>query len=165
MIHVRALLPEEHDFLMDMHYESIHIFHKKPSKHELLNSPALKKYNEEWGRTGDRALVAVSDNQLVGAAWYRLFDEANKGYGFVDNKTPELGIAIVPHFRHKGIGRLLIEALINTATVDGYSSLSLSVDPTNHNAVHLYEKLGFKCVRIVGTSWTMKLEVVESTIY
>ena len=55
MVIVRLLEQQEFDFFMDMHYESIYILEGKPSKHELLNAPNIKKYSEEWGRKGDRA--------------------------------------------------------------------------------------------------------------
>ncbi|GGE60986.1 GNAT family N-acetyltransferase [Priestia taiwanensis] len=156
MISIRELRNKELDFLMDMHYESIHIEQNKPPKEELLHTPALKKYNEDWGRIGDKALVAVKNNELVGAVWYRLFDEPNKGYGFINDSTPELGIAILPAFRQQGIGHLLMKAMIQEARLDGYSALSLSVDSKNKDAIRLYEKLGFERVGIEGTSWTMK---------
>jgi GNAT superfamily N-acetyltransferase len=163
MITVRPLEPQEFEFFTDMHYESIHIPQGKPPKHELLNEPHLKKYHEGWGRKGDRAIVALKDDQLTGAAWYRVFDEANPGYGYVDNETPELGIAIHPNFRGMGIGRLLMKELIQQAARDGYPSLSLSVDPQNAPAVELYQKLGFIYFGISGTSWTMKLERIPKT--
>lgn len=94
MITIKSLENHDFDFFMDMHYESIHILQGKPPKDELLNAPHLKKYHEGWGRKGDRALVALKDNHLAGAVWYRLFDVRNKGYGFVDSETPELGIAV-----------------------------------------------------------------------
>ncbi|KRE44278.1 GNAT family N-acetyltransferase [Paenibacillus sp. Soil724D2] len=157
MVIVRLLEQQEYDFFMDMHYESIYILEGKPSKHELLNAPNIKKYSEEWGRKGDRALVALIDEKPIGAAWYRLFDETNKGYGYVDHKTPELGIAILPDFKRKGIGTILMKEIIQHARNDGYKSLSLSVDPDNHTAVRLYEKLGFEYFGMSGTSWIMKV--------
>jgi ribosomal protein S18 acetylase RimI-like enzyme len=157
LIFVRSLEQQEYDFLMDMHYESIYILENKPPKHELLNAPNIKKYSEGWGRKGDWALVALSDNKPIGAVWYRLFDESNKGYGFVDNETPELGIAILPDFRQQGIGAILMKEIIQQARFDGYKSLSLSVNPDNHLAVRLYEKLGFQYYEMSGTSWTMRL--------
>lgn len=157
MVIIRPLERQEYDFFMDMHYESIYILEAKPPKHELLNAPYIKKYSEGWGRRGDRALVALSDNHLIGAVWYRLFNEEEKGFGFIDCETPELGIALLPNFRKHGIGSMLMKEIIEQAKSDGYKSLSLSVDPDNHSAVRLYEKLGFKYVGMSGTSWTMKL--------
>ncbi|WP_235960797.1 GNAT family N-acetyltransferase [Paenibacillus silvestris] len=147
----------DYDFWMDMHYESIHILENKPAKLELLNDPNLKKYHEDWGRQGDRALLALVDDVPVGAGWYRLFDESNRGYGFVDHETPELGIAVMPAYRGQGVGVKLMQALIQQAQKDGFSSLSLSVDLSNQAAVRMYEKLGFVYCGMSGTSWTMKL--------
>ncbi|MBS4218644.1 GNAT family N-acetyltransferase [Bacillus sp. FJAT-49711] len=156
MIKVRNIEEYEIEFLKDMMYESIHIPENKPPKEELLNLPDLKKYNENWGRTGDRALLAEdSDGKALGGAWYRLFDEQNKGYGYVDNFTPELGIAVSPEARGMGIGSLLMNALIEQAKNDGFKGLSLSVDPNNDRAVHLYKKLGFEECGVSGTSVTM----------
>ncbi|WP_339220062.1 GNAT family N-acetyltransferase [Paenibacillus sp. FSL H8-0332] len=159
MIHIRPMEPQEYDFLMDMHYESIHIEQGKPPRSELLNSPGIAKYNEHWGRQGDRAVIALVDNQPAGAAWYRLFDETNQGYGFVDAQTPELGVAIRSDYRQQGLGIRLMEGIIQQALSDGYPSLSLSVDSENQAAVRLYNKLGFEYVGTAGTSWTMKLNL------
>ncbi|PAK55735.1 GNAT family N-acetyltransferase [Paenibacillus sp. 7541] len=159
MITIKPLEPHAFDFFMDMHYESIHILEGKPAKHELLNTPSLKKYHEGWGREGDRALVALRDGHLAGAVWYRLFDATNKGYGYVDDNTPELGIAVHPEYRGSGIGRILMHEIIKQAERDGYPSLSLSVDPHNSSAVKLYQHLGFVYWGISGTSWTMKLDI------
>ncbi|MDA7026285.1 GNAT family N-acetyltransferase [Bacillus sp. CLL-7-23] len=158
MIHIRNFEQSENDleFLTDMMYEAIHIPENKPSKDELLNLPHIKKYSEGWGRQGDRALIAFNkDHFPVGAAWYRLFKENQKGYGYVDDKTPELGIALSNEARGKRIGTLLMERLFETASRDGYRSLSLSVDPNNTQAVQLYKKLGFEQCGSSGTSWTM----------
>lgn len=46
--------------------------------------------------------------------------------------------------------------LLEQAKVDGYQQVSLSCDPTNNNALHLYQKLGFEQVGVIGTSWVMK---------
>ncbi|REE69615.1 ribosomal protein S18 acetylase RimI-like enzyme [Paenibacillus taihuensis] len=157
MLHIRPMKPSELDFLMNMHYEAIHILENKPPRDELLNEPSLRKYHEGWGRAGDAALVAEVDGRLVGAVWYRLFDEANKGYGFVDAGTPELGIAISPDHRGQGIGIALMQAIIEHARAGGFPSLSLSVDPVNTSAVQLYERFEFERCGMEGTSWTMKL--------
>jgi len=156
LISIRNLKDEELEFLMDMLYESMHIPLNKPSKEKLLNLPHLKKYSDGWGRRGDRALIALNEaNQPVGAVWYRLFDEHNKGYGYIDHNTPELGIAVCKEARGKGVGTLLMRKIIQLAQDDGYKSISLSVDPDNRNAVHLYNKIGFRECGVSGTSIIM----------
>lgn len=158
MIRIRKATEENYDFLMDMMYESIHIPENKPPKTELLNLPHLKKYNEEWGRKTDRAFVAFSGEDIpIGAVWYRLFNEHIKGYGYVDNQTPELGIAVTNEARGNGVATLLMKKIMQQANNDGYTSLSLSVDPNNSGALKLYNNLGFEKCGVSGTSWTMKL--------
>ena len=95
-----------------------------------------------WGRPGDNGLVAIDEFQPVGAAWYRLFEAAEPGYGFVDEDTPELTIAIVPSRRGKGLGEQLLTSLLDHARKEGYARISLSVEPDNP-AIHLYEQHGF----------------------
>jgi ribosomal protein S18 acetylase RimI-like enzyme len=162
LVKVRSLAENELDFLLDMMYESIHIPDNKPTKEVLLNLPHIKKYNEGWGRKGDRALIALNgDNQLLGAVWYRLFVESNQGYGYVNDFTPELGIAVTKDARGMGIGHILMKKIIQQVIDDGYNSLSLSVDPTNKNAVHLYKNLGFKQCGSSGTSITMVYNIEQ----
>ena len=60
-------------------------------------------------------LIAIDDGFPVGAAWYRLFRRDAPGYGFVDEETPELAIAVVPSRRGRGIGEALLEALCERA--------------------------------------------------
>ncbi len=65
------------------------------------------------------------------------------GYGFVDEETPELAIAVVPSRRGRGIGEALLEALCERARADGYGALSLSVERDNPALVSFYEEHGF----------------------
>jgi ribosomal protein S18 acetylase RimI-like enzyme len=104
--------------------------------------PPVQRYVERWGRPGDTALIAIQDFQRVGAAWYRLFKDDNPGYGFVDEETPELSIAIVPSKRGSGLGSELLDALLDRARADGYEAISLSVEKESP-AVGLYERHGF----------------------
>lgn len=166
MVKVRSLMPIETSFLMDMMYESIHIPEDKPAREILLNLPHLKKYSEGWGRYGDRALIALnSEDHPIGAVWYRLFNEDNKGYGYVNDDTPELGIAVIRHARGMGVGKKLMNKVILQAVADGYHALSLSVDPNNVNAVELYKNLGFYKYGTSGKSITMVYDINKSTSY
>ena len=105
----------------------------------------LERYVAGWGRPGDSALVAIDEFQPVGAAWFRLFEPDEPGYGYVDDRTPELTIAIVPRRRGTGLGRELLTRLLEQARADGYAELSLSVEPDTE-AINLYEDYGFEKV-------------------
>lgn len=119
-----------------------------------LEDLPLSRYVEGWGRWGDRALIAIEGFQPVGAAWYRLFSADEPGFGFVDERTPELTIAVVPSCRGRGYGRELLSALLEQARADGFAAVSLSVEPDNP-ALRLYEKYGFAKVGERGGAWLM----------
>jgi ribosomal protein S18 acetylase RimI-like enzyme len=125
---------------------------------EVLAVPDLARYVVGWGRPGDAGLVAVSEVGVqIGAAWYRLFDATDHGYGFVSPTVPEVGIAISSDNRGRGLGRTLMGGLIRVARDEGRPGLSLSVEQGNLRAIRLYESLGFSRVGHVQTAWTMLL--------
>lgn len=145
MIEIRNLEKSEHTFLLKMLYESIYLdIENKPPMDQLLNTDSMKKYYQDWGRKGDKALIAVDEcGNFCGAVWYRLFCKENPGYGFVSEHIPELGIAIEKEYRGKGLGKKLMNSIIEEAKNNGFDELSLSVDANNSNAIQLYDKIGF----------------------
>ena len=106
----------------------------------------LTRYVDNWGRAGDVAIIAHETGNRVGAAWMRLFPASEPGYGFVDEGTPELSIAVVPSRRRHGLGQELLEALLEAAREAGYTAVSLSVEAESP-AVGFYERQGFTPVR------------------
>jgi GNAT superfamily N-acetyltransferase len=101
------------------------------------------RYVRNWGRTGDAGVVAMEGPHAYGAAWYRLFTADEPGFGFVDEKTPELTIAVVPSRRGKGAGKELLEALLDLARTNSFEAVSLSTDARQ---VGWYEQFGFEPV-------------------
>ena len=132
----------------------------RPARDEILADPSIARYVTGWGREGDTALIAEEESP-VGAAWYRVFRAEEPGFGFVDEDTPELSIAVVPERRREGIGSALLGALIDRAREDGRRALSLSVSPDNP-AVSLYVRFGFARVPSRDDHWTMHLTLRQS---
>jgi ribosomal protein S18 acetylase RimI-like enzyme len=112
-------------------------------------------YVKAWGRPGDTAVIAIEDGFPVGAAWSRLFTARQPGYGFVDERTPELAIAVVPSARGRGVGTALLDALLGEAREAGHAAISLSVDKHNAGAIRLYEERGFERIAQSDDSVTM----------
>ena len=114
--------------------------------HWRLGDPDLPvfRYVQNWGRRGDAGVLLLEGPHAYGAAWYRLFTENEPGFGFVDEGTPEVTIAIVPSRRGKGAGKELLEALLDRARSDGYGAVSLSAAPEQ---TPYYERFGFETVR------------------
>lgn len=119
------------------------------------DDPALTHYVDGYGRAGDLGVVAsaAGTGTDVGAAWVRLLVGADAGYGYVDEETPELTIAVVPEWRGRGVGTRLMEELLARAATS-FPAVGLSCDPANP-AMRLYERLGFVAVGESGTSITM----------
>ncbi len=120
------------------------------------------RYVRGWGRPEDTAVIALEGGFAVGAAWYRLFSAEEPGYGFVDESTPELAIAVVPSKRGHGIGEKLLTSLMDRARAAGYESLSLSVEPENPSR-KLYERHGFEVVDRGEEAWTMRARIASPT--
>jgi ribosomal protein S18 acetylase RimI-like enzyme len=138
-------------FLRDMLH---HAYYWKERRPDPGPGP-VQLYVKGLGRPGDAVVIAHVDGFPVGAAWYRLFKAGKPGYGFVDEKTPELAIAVVPSARGKGVGGALLEALLERARSAGHEAVSLSVDKRNAGAIHVYEEHGFERVAESEDSLTM----------
>jgi ribosomal protein S18 acetylase RimI-like enzyme len=107
-----------------------------------IEHPQLAIYHRDWGRPGDLGLAAEIDRAVVGVAFFRLFTDDDHGHGYVDDETPELGVAVREGFRGRGIGTLLLAELAERARSRAIGRLSLSVEPAN-SAVRLYERVGY----------------------
>ena len=149
---IREAGPQDVPFLRDM---LRHAYYWRVATVSVSGEPPVQRYVERWGRPGDTALIAIQDFQRVGAGWYRLFKAEHPGYGFVDEETPELSIAIVPSRRGTGLGSELLDALVARARKDGYHAVSLSVEKDSP-AVGLYERHGFERVGEEDGAFTMR---------
>jgi len=153
---MRKAGPEDIFFLKEMLYEAIFIpeGQAKPP-FSIINNPELYKYLSGWMRESDTGFIAEIEGQAAGAAWARLFENAaTGGYGFVDDETPELCLAVIEKFRSRGVGTALMKALIAELKLRRYGALSLSVDKQNQ-AVNLYKMLNFKTVKEQDTDYLM----------
>ncbi|HYF65612.1 MAG TPA: GNAT family N-acetyltransferase [Herpetosiphonaceae bacterium] len=143
---LRPLLPSDHAFLREMLYQSLYVPPGAPPfPRHVLDDPKIARYVRDWGRPGDAGLIALDRDRPVGAAWARLLPAAEPGFGYVDDQTPELGVAVDAEYRGRGIGTALLRELA-AGLAGRYPAVSLSVSHDNP-ALRLYERLGF---RIVG---------------
>ena len=121
-IHVRNLFKDESAFLREMTYQSVFVPEgEPPAPKDIVDQPLLLIYYEEWGRIGDHCLVAEYKGNKIGAVWCRLYNENNKGFGFVSEDIPELSIAVCRHYRNKGIGTMLLTAFYKHLKEAGFT--------------------------------------------
>ena len=149
---IAPLTAADESLLAEMSYQAIFIpaGGKLPPR-TILTEPGLRKYFAAFGTlVGDIGCKAVdhATGHAVGAAWVRLLQGDAKGYGYVNDDTPELSIAIDPAYRGQGIGQRLMTHLF-TAVAPHFAAISLSVWLENP-AYRLYQRLGFTLVTPVG---------------
>lgn len=69
-------------------------------------------------------------------------DETEAGEFYIDT------VSVSKNHHGKGIGRKLIEAMIQNAKEKGFNKVGLLVDVGNPSAKKLYERIGFKVIKI-----------------
>jgi ribosomal protein S18 acetylase RimI-like enzyme len=154
--HIRALTSADQSFLWEMLYHSLYVpGGNAPFPRSILDQPDIAAYVKDWGRKNDSGFAAIDVNSRpLGAIWLRTLSGGEKGFGYIDDRTPELGMAVLPEYRGQGIGTSLLAALLTTAAAS-YECISLSVSPQNP-ALRLYHRAGFETVGSSGDSITMR---------
>jgi len=157
---IRQLLEEEYPILEDMLYEAIY----QPDENTLiprsvLDIPEVNAYIKDFGsKKDDYCLVADVDGDIVGAVWVRILSGSIKGFGYVDDNTPEFAISLFKEFRNQGLGKLLMTAMVDYLRKRGYKQTSLNVKKENY-AVKLYKKMGFETICEDGEDYLMLLKL------
>lgn len=160
---IRPIEENDINFLWEMLYESLFVSEgQEPFEKGIINDPLISKYVDGWGRDGDIGFIAINnEGRPVGSITARIFNESNKGFGYIDSDVPELGMALLQEYRNRGIGSALLEELFKECISRRIRRISLSVDPANTAAMKLYKRFGFKEIGEVGTSITMVADLVD----
>ncbi len=138
MIQIRVFQPADQSQLSHFLTLAAH----EDDTQSALDNPDLARYIKDWGRDADTAVVACDDAEIVGIAWARVWKPDDYGFGWVDELTPEMAIAVEAEFRNQGIGARLIGALKAELSA---TQVSLNVR-ADSPAVQLYQRLGFEKV-------------------
>ena len=92
-------------------------------------------------------IVAKKNNRVVG--YVILYSSEGKKKGYRYRKQLEVAaMGIDKDYRNQKIGTQLLEYIKAYALENGYTDLRLTVNEENANAIHLYEKVGFKVKNI-----------------
>lgn len=156
---IRKIKPEEIHMLNDFLYEAI--FQRDEDNllpKEIIKQPQLNIFIENFGKPDDFCLVADIDGKVVGAVWTRILSGEVKGFGNVDNKTPEFAISLYKEYRNKGIGTALMQSMIQLLKKHGYQRTSLAVQKDNY-AVRMYKAVGFEIVEELEEEYLMVLHL------
>lgn len=143
---IREIEPHELVILEDMLYEAIF----QPDENnilprEVIKQPEIGVYIENWGNPDDLCLVVDVDGKIIGAVWTRILAGKIKGYGNIDDQTPEFAMSLFKEYRNKGIGTVLMKEMIEKLKEHGYKQTSLSVAKDNY-ALKMYKNVGFEII-------------------
>lgn len=140
---IRPLTVDDQPFLWDAIYHAVYVPPgKAPPPRAIVNDPELARYVAGWmQRPDDLGFVAEKKGVPIGAAWLRRWSGDERGYGFVDEATPELAMSMLPGHRGQGIGTKLLRRVLSAAE-ERFAAVSLGVFESNP-ARRLYEREGF----------------------
>ncbi len=152
---IREIKPSETNLLEDFLYEAI--FQRDEENllpRDIINKPEVRVYIEGFGKPDDLCLVAEIDGAIVGAVWTRILSGEVKGYGNIDDKTPEFAVSLYKEYRNKGIGTELMKKMLNLLRTLGYKRTSLAVQKDNY-AVKMYKQVGFEIIKELNEEYLM----------
>ena len=126
--------------------------------HNILHSTSLYDYNirsyeqqktilEEKINKNFPVIVAELDGIVVGFGMYSEF-RFREAYQF----TVEHSVYVNEDFQSKGIGKQLLQELINLARKQKFHTMIGVIDSENQSSVVFHEKFGFKTVGIIKES-------------
>lgn len=144
---IREIKQEELSLLDNFLYEAIFQHENTPRlPKEIIFNPEIYIYVKDFGKPDDLCLLAEIQGIVVGAVWTRILSGEIKGYGNIDNSTPEFAISICKEFRNLGIGTALMKNMLKLLHLKGYPKVSLAVQKDNY-AVKMYCNLGFRIIK------------------
>jgi ribosomal protein S18 acetylase RimI-like enzyme len=120
-------------------------------------------YFKENGIVLGAALLGTSKTSYI-----NFNRQARKSMGFWNGFIMQLGygllkpkrndglklemLAVCPEARGKGIGKIMLDYLVDLAQEEGFKRITLEVIDSNEKAKKLYEKKGYKAVKYINTA-------------
>ena len=157
---IRELQETEKNILKELQYEAIFIPEGvEPPPFEIIKQPEIDIYIRDFGaKKDDYCLVAEMDGKIVGGVWVRILSGEIKGFGNIDDDTPEFAISLFKEYRNQGIGTKLMLEMIDYLKNKDYKQCSLAVQKANY-AVKMYKNVGFEIAKEKEEEYLMILKI------
>lgn len=151
---IREMKKQEYGMLETFIYEAIFQKDKdNPIPKSIIYEPEIFIYIDNFGtQKDDYCLCAEIDNELIGAVWVRNI----KGFGNVDETTPEFAISVLKQYQGKGVGNALMKEMLKLLKGKGYKEASLAVQKDNY-AYNMYLNVGFQVIDENEEEYIMKI--------
>ena len=112
-------------------------------------TPCFQNFGEElaglpgaYAPPDGRLALATIDGQPAGCVALRCVDA---------RRAEAKRLYVRPAFRGRGLGRALLEWVMNEARAQGYSEIVGDTMPVMRDALALYERMGFACIKSPAT--------------
>lgn len=161
---IREIKQTEIPLLADFLYEAI--FQRDEQNRltrDVIKQPEIQVYIEKFGGKDDYCLVAECDDKIVGAVWTRIMAGKVRGFGNVDDQTPEFAISLYPEYRNHGIGTTLMTRMLQHLKKKGYRQASLAVQKDNY-ALRMYQAVGFTVLDELDQEYLMICQLVSDPV-
>ena len=126
------------DIMQRTHAETDYLL-SYPDEQSVDEEQEARSLAETERSDNEVELVAVVDGKIVGSAGVTAVGSRRK----VAHRA-RFGISVLQEYWGMGIGRVLMDACIDSARRAGYSELELEVVADNERAVSLYRRAGFE---------------------
>ncbi|MDF5706078.1 MAG: GNAT family N-acetyltransferase [Nostoc sp. S4] len=163
MLKIILVENEEHkNYIKNLFFDYFHetklIFSRKYNINIDINtfSEQYLTQLDEFLPPSGRLLLGQYEEQIAGCACLR---KINQDIGEIKR------MYVKPEFRRKGIGRALLQAIINEAIDIGYSKLRLDTAPYAKEAHTLYCVLGFQDIELYLEKTEIPLEYRADWIF
>ncbi len=154
---VREAVATDEGFIKEMLYLAANAPGRPwPSFSESMAEPRNQRFWRGFGASSDLGVVAERSDRPIGAAWIRHLGAQSSS---VDEDVRTLAIGVVEHERGRGVGQVLLDALVVSANRARLTAIDLTVGGSNRAAMRLYSSRGFVVVADSGNSVQMRLEI------
>lgn len=114
-------------------------------------SPQLVEATHRWLRENTqrgtlRSWIAESDGTVVGSVSCRIRETSPREFDLAGKEAYVQHLYVDPAYRGYGIGRALMQTLLDWCTANGHSRIALR---TSEMARPLYERMGFVADRVM----------------
>lgn len=144
---IRPATPEDEPAMVEIHHASaIHHATIDPDRWRMQTREEAARSRAMWHRIQPRSegLVAEADGRVVGMVELWLKRPRDPESAREPRVKVDLGLAVAPDWRGKGVGTALMRAAEDWARARGAERMVLDLDVHNAGAQRLYERLGYE---------------------
>jgi aminoglycoside 6'-N-acetyltransferase len=143
---IRPATPEDEPAMTEIqHSSAIHHATIDPDRWRMQSLEEGIQSRRYWHRRQPRSegLVAVADGRVVGMIELYLKRPQDLTGAHLPRIKVDLGLAVAPEWRGRGVGTALMRAAEDWARAHGAERMVLDLNSANAGALRLYERLGY----------------------